>query len=94
MNTTDIYNDKMNYMWKPAVGIEPGSSAWMARRVTARPPRLIVQYQLGLRKHHIEKYKMQYALQVMENKNRLCDSVVRAFAVYSVVGVQVRYSAA
>ena len=40
MNTMDIYNEKMNDMCEPAPGIEPGSSAWNARRVTARPPRL------------------------------------------------------
>ena len=27
-------------MWEPAPGIEPGSSAWEARRVNARPPQL------------------------------------------------------
>jgi len=27
MNTMDIYNEKMNDMWEPAPGIEPGSSA-------------------------------------------------------------------
>ena len=27
-------------MWSPSPGIDAGSSAWNARRVTARPPRL------------------------------------------------------
>ena len=40
MKTMDIYNENMNDMWEPYPGIEPGSSAWKARRVTVRPPRL------------------------------------------------------
>ena len=35
----NICNEKMTDMWEPAPGIEPGSSAWKAWRVTARPPR-------------------------------------------------------
>ena len=40
MNTMDLYNEQINNMWEPALGIEPGSTAWKARRVTARPPPL------------------------------------------------------
>ena len=40
INTMDIYNEKLNDMWEPAVGIEPGSPALKTRRVTALPPRL------------------------------------------------------
>ena len=36
MKTMDICNEKMNDMWESAPGIEPGSSAWKAKRVTAQ----------------------------------------------------------
>jgi len=42
MNMMDIYNEKINDMWEPAPGIEPGSPTCKTRRVTARPPRLLI----------------------------------------------------